>query len=161
LPAANLFAFLDHPFFANVVVPQTEAAMADAARRAPVVVDTLEAVLRQLQPLAMQMRDRLPNLAEVSAPQARAATEQLRWLTEVAMPWLEMAFSHVQEDLLKGLPDWSLRTDAQMQILNQAFQALLSRLDDLLDVLDRQTPGWWQPVEAHDTIRALLRLLRP
>jgi hypothetical protein len=161
LPAANVLAFLDHPFFLNVVVPQAETAMAGAAKRAPVVVDTLEAVLRQLQPLVMQLWDRLPNVAEVSAPQARQAAEQLRWMTEVALPWLETAFTHLQTDLFKGLPDWSARTEGQLQLLNRAFQALLDRLDQLIDVLDRQAPGWWQPDGGHQVVRDLLRLLRP
>lgn len=161
LPAANVLAFLDHPFFLNVVIPQAEAAMADAARRAPVVVDSLEAVIRQLQPLAMQMRDRLPNVAEVSAPQARQAAEQLRWMTEVALPWMETAFTHLQRDVLRGLPDWSARTEGQVQLLSRAFQALLDRLDQLVDVLDRQAPGWWQPDGGTGVVRDLLRLLRP
>jgi hypothetical protein len=161
LPNGNPLAFLDHPFFLNVLIPATETALADAAKRAPVVVDTLEAVLRQLQPLALQMRDRLPNVAELSAPQARAAADQFRWITEVALPWLEAAFTALQSHFLKGLPDWSVQADGQMQMLNRAFQALLTRLDELIDVLDRQAPGWWQPGEGHNAVRSLLRQLQP
>jgi hypothetical protein len=144
LPAANLVTLLDHPFFLQVVIPKAEAAFADAAKRAPAVADTLETLLRQVQPLLVHLRDRLPNVAEVSAPQAQAAAEQIRWITEEALPWLETAFSHVQTRVFKGLPDWSAASEVQMQALNRAFQALLTRLDTALDDLDRQAPGWWR-----------------
>lgn len=161
LPPADVLAFLDHPFFQHVVVPQAEAAMAEAATRAPLVVDALERAVQRLQPLVLQVRERLPNLAEASAPQARQAAEQVRWMTEVALPWLDVAFQHLQREVLNRSPDWSARTEKQVHLLHRAFDALLDRLDRAIDVLDRQAPGWWQPDGGPQAVRDLMRSLRP
>ncbi len=159
-PSANPLAFLDDPIFANFVIPFAESTLKQSTTRVPMLIDTLEMALRQFQPVAVQLKDRLPNLAEVSAPQARRAAEQIRMITEVVLPWLETAFFRIQSDLLAGLPDWTARSEIQLTAISLAVQGILDRLDSLVAIMDRYGSDGWQPQTWLPALQALSRQLK-